>query len=203
MGPLGIVPFLPAVQCLHWFHIYVVRIYLCTFFSLPRFLLCIYSWRDSFACSVGATCRRRSQGISHATCHAFSHFSFSCCSGVIFRLPPPSIFHISGSDSHSSKWDLKCLNRHCSVFVISFVSGSDCRSFPPLPSGYRMRSGSPLSFFHLERLIRSSFRCHRVPDVASRPSAPLTESGEFVTGGCWREKCVHSLHEMFIALIRQ
>lgn len=41
-----------------------------------------------------ATCRRRSQGISHATCHAFSHFSFSCCRGFFFfRLPPFNFPH--------------------------------------------------------------------------------------------------------------
>lgn len=164
-------PSLPAVQCLQWFHIYVrAHIFVHFFFSYPLLRLCTSSRRDG--CSSIA--QRPADGAPRelATLLAMPFLISAFPAIVIFFLTsPPSIFHISGSDSHSSKWDLKCLNRGRSVFVISFVRGNDCRSFFP-PSGYRMRSGSPEFFSIPKRLIRSSLRCHRVPDVATGPSAP-------------------------------
>lgn len=144
--------------------------YICAHFFPPRFLLRTYSWRDSFACSAGRPADGAPRELATLLAMPFLISPFPAVVGF-FSDFPPSIFHISGSDSHSSKWDLKCLNRRSFVFVISFVSGSDCRS-PPPPSGYRMRSGSPVFFSIPERLIRSSLQCHRVPDVATRPSAP-------------------------------
>lgn len=92
-GLLGIAPSRPAVQCLHWFHVYVhAHIFVHAAPPPPAY----------FARTAGGTAlppvagdlQPCSQGISHATCHAFSHFSFFCCTFFSSNTPhPPAPFN--------------------------------------------------------------------------------------------------------------
>lgn len=110
-GRLGIAPARPAVQCLHWLHVYA------------HAHIFVHVWLEGeFCLQWRPTCRRAPRELATLLATPFLTSPFSA---VVFFFsnttpPPPSIFHISGSDSHSSKWDLKCLNssllRICHIF---------------------------------------------------------------------------------------
>lgn len=90
-GLLGIAPSRPAVQSLHWFHVYA-HVHIFVHVHPPS-----YRARTAggtvLLLPVAGDLQTRSQGISNATCRAFSHFSFFCCSVFFFpNTPPPFNF---------------------------------------------------------------------------------------------------------------
>lgn len=84
-GLLGIAPSRPAVQSLHWFHVYA-HAHIFVHVHPPSYRA--RTAGGTVLPAVAGDLQTRSQGISHATCRAFSHFSFFCCS-VFFSQHPP------------------------------------------------------------------------------------------------------------------
>lgn len=84
-GLLGIAPSRPALQSLHWFHVYA-HVHIFVYVHPPSYRA--RTAGGTVLPAVAGDLQTRSQGISHATCRAFSHFSFFCCS-IFFPQHPP------------------------------------------------------------------------------------------------------------------
>lgn len=160
-------------------------IYLCTSTPLPPVHVRL---EGQFCLQWQATCRRAPRELATQLAVPFLISPFSA---VVFFFPqhppPPSIFHISGSDSHSSKWDLKCLNSSLLRICHIFCQRQRLQQFFPPKRRNRMRSGSPVFF---SPPCVSSVRHSNATESQMLQLAHLPpERWKFVAGGVGGKMC--------------